>query len=70
VSFNVLISSTGHCVADNPMKDFIPPHERGWTTVRVRRAGSLHEDLDSGPDVQWELPSLDGPPHELIEILP
>lgn len=29
-------------VADNPIKDFIGAQERGWSCVRVRRAGSLH----------------------------
>lgn len=30
-------------VADNPSKDFIPPNERGWLSVRLRMPGQLHE---------------------------
>jgi putative hydrolase of the HAD superfamily len=30
-------------VADNPAKDFAGPRDLGWRTVRIRRAGSLHE---------------------------
>lgn len=47
-------------VADNPLKDFAGPALLGWRTVRVRRPGSLHEDLDSGRDVDVEVPSLAG----------
>jgi putative hydrolase of the HAD superfamily len=57
-------------VADNPKKDFVTPHRRGWTTVRVRRPRSLHEAVASGPDVQWELPSLVELPPGLQAILP
>ncbi len=35
-------------VGDNPAKDFQAPHELGWYTVRLRRAGQLHVDLDDG----------------------
>ncbi len=45
-------------VADNPTKDFVAPKALGWHTVRVRRAGSLHEDMDSGPDVDMEIQTL------------
>lgn len=38
-------------VADNPIKDFVAPHELGWLTVRVRRRSGLHVALPSGPDV-------------------
>jgi putative hydrolase of the HAD superfamily len=45
-------------VADNPAKDFVAPRALGWRTVRVRRAGSLHEHVDSGADVDEELRDL------------
>lgn len=45
-------------VADNPTKDFIAPRRLGWRTVRVRRSGSLHEDLASGTDVDREVRGL------------
>jgi putative hydrolase of the HAD superfamily len=32
-------------VADNPLKDFVAPLERGWSVVRVRREGGLHQKL-------------------------
>jgi len=57
-------------IADNPAKDFITPNERGWTTLRVRRPRSLHEAVDSGPDVQWEVTSLTSLPPGLLEMLP
>lgn len=57
-------------IADNPQKDFVTPHQRGWVTVRVRRAGSLHEQVESGSDVMWELESLDTLPADLSGILP
>jgi putative hydrolase of the HAD superfamily len=34
-------------VADNPLKDFAVPHQRGWITVRVRRPGGLHYTAES-----------------------
>jgi putative hydrolase of the HAD superfamily len=34
-------------VADNPAKDFLAPVERGWRSVRVRRDGSLHVEVDT-----------------------
>ncbi len=46
-------------VADNPQKDFSGPAGLGWRTVRVRRANGLHVLVDSGPDVGWEVTSLD-----------
>ena len=50
-----------HClyIGDNPMKDFIGPKALGWSTLRVRRPGSLHEALDSAYDVNLELPDLE-----------
>jgi putative hydrolase of the HAD superfamily len=45
-------------VADNPAKDFQAPHQRGWRTIRVRRAGGLHQALASGSDVDSELATL------------
>ena len=42
-------------VADNPAKDFAGPRARGWRTVRVRRAGSLHDAVASGGDVDAEV---------------
>ena len=47
-------------VADNPAKDFAAPAGLGWRTVRVRRAGSLHELQPSGPDVDADLSELSG----------
>lgn len=44
-------------LADNPHKDFVGPNELGWKTVRVRRPGSLHQDVtaeDSAADVECE----------------
>ena len=32
-------------IADNPSKDFLAPLALGWRCARVRRKGSLHEDL-------------------------
>jgi len=47
-------------VADNPAKDFQGPRELGWQAVRVRRPGSLHEDLPTPPGVR-EVPDLSLP---------
>ncbi len=57
-------------VADNPKKDFVSPRARGWATLRVRRAGSLHEAIDSGDDVEWEVTDLRAAPPELAARLP
>lgn len=57
-------------IADNPAKDFVTPSARGWTTVRVRRPGSLHEAVASGNDVQWEVRSMREFPPELTESMP
>jgi putative hydrolase of the HAD superfamily len=51
-------------VADNPAKDFSGPASLGWRTCRVRRPGSLHEAISSGPDVQLEVRDL----LELLEV--
>lgn len=45
-------------MADNPDKDFVAPHRLGWGTVRVRRPGSLHEEVDSDDDVALEINDL------------
>ena len=52
-------------VADNPIKDFVAPRQLGWLTVRVRRPGALHEDMESGADVDEEIGDLSG----LIELI-
>jgi putative hydrolase of the HAD superfamily len=46
-------------IADNPAKDFGGPASLGWTTVRVRRPGQLHEGEPSGADVEAEIADLD-----------
>jgi putative hydrolase of the HAD superfamily len=51
--------SSCYYVADNPLKDFSGPKRLGWTTLRVRRPGSLHEAKDSATDVDDEVASLD-----------
>ncbi|HEY8526430.1 MAG TPA: HAD family hydrolase [Acidimicrobiales bacterium] len=45
-------------VADNPVKDFLAPHERGWTTVRVRRPRGLHHGVDGGDDIDHEVADM------------
>jgi putative hydrolase of the HAD superfamily len=57
-------------VADNPAKDFVAPHSREWTTVRIRRPASLHAAVDSGADVQHEFADLAGLAAELGLRLP
>ena len=47
-------------VADNPAKDFGGPQSLGWATVRVRRAGSLHEDVATPDEVDLEVIDLSG----------
>ena len=39
-------------VSDNPLKDFRAPHNRGWKTIRVIRAGGMHSHL---PNVEGEV---------------
>jgi len=45
-------------VADNPAKDFVAPHRRGWTTVRVRRPRALHYGVDGGEDIDHEVADM------------
>jgi putative hydrolase of the HAD superfamily len=33
-------------VADNPAKDFVAPKALGWNTVRIRKEGQLHFDVE------------------------
>lgn len=47
-------------VADNPRKDFEGPQGLGWSTVRVRRPGSLHEQLETPESVDAEVRDLNG----------
>ncbi len=56
-------------VADNPTKDFAAPADLGWATVRVRRVGSLHEDVASRSTVDAEVADLDQA-GRLLGILP
>jgi putative hydrolase of the HAD superfamily len=46
-------------VADEPTRDFIGPKALGWRTVRVRRRLGLHAAIESGPDIDYEITSLD-----------
>jgi putative hydrolase of the HAD superfamily len=45
-------------VADNPTKDFVAPHQLGWTTIRVRRPHGLHFGARNGDDIDYEAPDL------------
>jgi putative hydrolase of the HAD superfamily len=52
-------------IADNPVKDFTAPATLGWDTIRVRRPGGIHYELESvavKPDFEFpdctELPRL------------
>ncbi len=45
-------------IGDNPRKDFVTPLARGWTSIRVRRRRSLHDELPTPPGVH-EIESLD-----------
>lgn len=45
-------------VADNPGKDFSGAKALGWTTVRVRRSGSLHYEVDNCSCVDQEIADL------------
>jgi putative hydrolase of the HAD superfamily len=42
-------------VADNPHKDFKAPRELGWHSIRLRRPGGLHREVESQGDVDVEL---------------
>lgn len=44
-------------VADNPSKDFEPPNQRGWLSVRIRMRGQLHEHLE--PETREHEPQLE-----------
>lgn len=46
-------------IADNPDKDFAAPSLLGWSALRVRRPGSLHESLPT-PDGVLEVLDLAG----------
>ena len=38
-------------IADNPLKDFQAPRELGWaTSIRIRRNGALHYNIETPPD--------------------
>jgi putative hydrolase of the HAD superfamily len=39
-------------IADNPDKDFHAPRQRGWRTVRIRRAEGLQALVESAPDAR------------------
>jgi putative hydrolase of the HAD superfamily len=45
-------------IADNPSKDFGGPDRLKWRSVRIRRPGSLHFDLQS-PEDALEIASMD-----------
>jgi putative hydrolase of the HAD superfamily len=45
-------------LADNPHKDFTAPHALGWKTVRVQRAGSLHDNVPSNEYVDLQVEDL------------
>jgi putative hydrolase of the HAD superfamily len=47
-------------IADNPAKDFLAPRQRGWTTIRIRRAAGLHFAVPGGQDIDHEAPDLAG----------
>lgn len=36
-------------IGDNPHKDFVTARALGWNTVRIRRSGGLHAELDAKP---------------------
>jgi putative hydrolase of the HAD superfamily len=56
-------------VADNPSKDFFAPHALGWSAIRVRRGGGLHEHEECSPDlVRCEVPDLESVP-EIVSSL-
>jgi putative hydrolase of the HAD superfamily len=46
-------------VADNPIKDFIAPNERGWLTWRIRMPGQLHQAVE--PNGSTAAPGLEVP---------
>jgi putative hydrolase of the HAD superfamily len=56
-------------IGDNPAKDFHAPRERGWRTVRIRRADGLHALVESPPDARpdAEVSTLDELPARIPE---
>lgn len=66
-AFEVIQRRTGvganQCVyvGDHPGKDFIAPRQLGWSTIRVRRPGGLHErrEPQPGQEADHEVRSLD-----------
>lgn len=56
-------------VADNPAKDFQGPKALGWRTVRVRRPGSLHMEVQTPRYVDVELPDLSSLAPVLSDLL-
>jgi putative hydrolase of the HAD superfamily len=52
-------------IADNPHKDFVAAKQLGWSTVRVKRPGGLHENVPDGPDVDLTVLDLSHLPHVL-----
>lgn len=50
-------------VADNPLKDFAAPKQLGWITVRIRRPGGLHCEVEN-PDIRpdYEMPDCSNLP--------
>ncbi len=55
------VTSGGACiyVGDNPAKDFTAPISLGWSTVRIRRPGSLHRDVATPESVSLEVETLE-----------
>ncbi len=41
-------------IGDNPAKDFQAPRQLGWTTIRIKHAGGLHNHLESTADHEIE----------------
>lgn len=37
-------------VGDNPLKDFVTPRRLGWVTVRLRREGQLHSNVEAADE--------------------
>jgi len=48
-------------MADNPVKDFISPRQRGWQSVRIRRSGGVYSMMEPMPggEPDAEVESLD-----------
>ncbi|MET0659706.1 MAG: HAD family hydrolase [Steroidobacteraceae bacterium] len=56
-------------VADNPRKDFIAPHQLGWRTLRLRRAGTEHAEYEGTTDelADGEISTLASLPQFLLD---